>query len=594
MENFWKNWVQRKSRDVEECADDDGVKDRASLVLVSDDWKNLFSGSHGWENGDSYDHDDDDDDDDDDAVPDPEPDPEFAAEDDFITTDEDTPVTGNLLDNDNVPAGALVTAVEGGTVGETFSVDIGGARFVDVTVEEDGTFTAVAGVGMQSMNEGDLESFVLAYTVTAQVEGIVERVIDFEGLAAGTIVSDQFEGVTIEGERKGDKDDINDAMIFDSQNPTGGDDDLGLAPEQGNILIISEGDGDHDDDNGVSGPDDNAKGGELTSTFDDLVLMKSLTFIDNEKRAYITLYDARGKKIDKIKVDKTDNGEVLVQEINVDGVAKAVVKLKGSGAIDDLIFEGPGLVDKIFEAEVTVEIEGRDDNAPPFINEPLKFIIDENETEVGTLQARDFDGDALTFELGTSGDSGLLQIDVITGALSFRTAPDFENQQDLDGDNIYEYEVSVSDGIASTTAFGEIRVTDLVENEAPLLTKFTDFFYFNGQNFRTDYDIVNGEVVVDAGQAGPNVLSRETGLIGELTAVDADGDTLSFKVMADPTSTDHAMFEIVNGNQVNLLEPLGDATDSNDDMFFSFFVEVSDALGATDVVQIHYEVISGA
>jgi glycerol uptake facilitator-like aquaporin len=69
-------------------------------------------------------------------------------------------------------------------------------------------------------------------------------------------------------------------MIFDSANPTGGDNDLqspgygnNNVTDQGNILILSE-DGDPND------PDDNDSGGDLIFTFDQPVFIRSVGLLD--------------------------------------------------------------------------------------------------------------------------------------------------------------------------------------------------------------------------------------------------------------------------------------------------------------------------
>ncbi len=71
--------------------------------------------------------------------------------------------------------------------------------------------------------------------------------IDFDAgdLAAGTIISDQFEGISISSSSEFG------AMLFDTNNITGEDFDLS-ATDLGNVLIISE-DGDSID------PDDNLR-----------------------------------------------------------------------------------------------------------------------------------------------------------------------------------------------------------------------------------------------------------------------------------------------------------------------------------------------
>lgn len=79
------------------------------------------------------------------------------------------------------------------------------------------------------------------------------RTLDFNPFAAGTVIDDEYEGVTVSATGGSGQ-----AMVFDSANPTGGDDDLG-SDTLGGVLIVSE-DGDSSD------PDDNAAGGSIFST----------------------------------------------------------------------------------------------------------------------------------------------------------------------------------------------------------------------------------------------------------------------------------------------------------------------------------------
>ena len=100
-------------------------------------------------------------------------------------------------------------------------------------------------------------------------------VIDFESFSAGDFVPN---GTTISGAEfsvsgqgtTGGDDRV--LMIFDSGNPTGGDNDL-FNKTAGNILIISE-------DNDQSDPDDSRFGGLITIDFDVPVLDLSIMTID--------------------------------------------------------------------------------------------------------------------------------------------------------------------------------------------------------------------------------------------------------------------------------------------------------------------------
>jgi len=102
---------------------------------------------------------------------------------------------------------------------------------------------------------------MLLLTVSAHA-----TLIDFEGFAAGDNISGQnISGATftVTNNSGTDISASHPLMIFDSANPTGGDNDL-ATPSFGNILIISE-DGD------ASDPDDNAGGGVIIAKFDTAV-----------------------------------------------------------------------------------------------------------------------------------------------------------------------------------------------------------------------------------------------------------------------------------------------------------------------------------
>ncbi|MDC2983326.1 cadherin repeat domain-containing protein, partial [Pseudomonadota bacterium] len=71
----------------------------------------------------------------------------------------------------------------------------------------------------------------------------------------------------------------------------------------------------------------------------------------------------------------------------------------------------------------------------------------------------DSDGDALTYSITSGADSSLFSINT-TGSVSFNTAPDFEVPGDSNADNVYELEVSVSDGTASDSQAFTVTVTN--------------------------------------------------------------------------------------------------------------------------------------
>ena len=72
--------------------------------------------------------------------------------------------------------------------------------------------------------------------------------------------------------------------------------------------------------------------------------------------------------------------------------------------------------------------------------------VPENTTDVLTVQATHADDDVLTYSVSGGADRALFTIDGTSGVLTFITAPDFEMPSDQGGDNIYEVEVTASDG----------------------------------------------------------------------------------------------------------------------------------------------------
>ncbi|MCP5155360.1 MAG: tandem-95 repeat protein [Ectothiorhodospiraceae bacterium] len=80
-----------------------------------------------------------------------------SAVDDFFTTDEDTPVVGNVLDNDQDPEGDALFVT---STGQTFSTS---GR--PVTVNADGSFTYDPGGAFQSLAQGTSTTDTFTYTV---------------------------------------------------------------------------------------------------------------------------------------------------------------------------------------------------------------------------------------------------------------------------------------------------------------------------------------------------------------------------------------------------------------------------------------------
>jgi hypothetical protein len=135
----------------------------------------------------------------------------------------------------------------------------------------------------------------------------------------------------------------NHAAIFDSQAPTGDDDDL-YTTDWGNVLIVNQ------DLSDI--PNDNQYGAEIIIDFSAIgpVTMRSMKALDidgYEMKSWVYLYDSEDTEIYKIALKPLgDNSKQNVNLGNTEGVMKMKVildgvnadELAGSGAIDEIKF----------------------------------------------------------------------------------------------------------------------------------------------------------------------------------------------------------------------------------------------------------------
>ncbi|WP_292052511.1 MULTISPECIES: cadherin domain-containing protein [unclassified Brevundimonas] len=92
--------------------------------------------------------------------------------------------------------------------------------------------------------------------------------------------------------------------------------------------------------------------------------------------------------------------------------------------------------------------------------------VNENQTAATSLSA----DRAVTWTITGGADAAKFVIDVTTGAISFVTAPDFENPTDADADNVYRLQVTATDANNETaTQSVAVTVLDLPE-PVPVLT----------------------------------------------------------------------------------------------------------------------------
>ena len=141
----------------------------------------------------------------------------------------------------------------------------------------------------------------------------------------------------------------------------------------------------------------------------------------------------------------------------------------------------------------------------------------ENSTAVTDVNAVDPDaGAVLTYSISGGADAALFSIDSGTGVLSFVSAPDFENPTDANLNNVYEVDVSASDGILTDSQAIRVTVTNVAESTPATIIDLTALSAAQG--------------FIIQGDAGNNHAGTAVGGAG-----DFNGDGLSDVIVGAPT-----------------------------------------------------------
>ena len=114
-------------------------------------------------------------------------------------------------------------------------------------------------------------------------------------------------------------------------------------------------------------------------------------------------------------------------------------------------------------------------NDPPsFTNYISAFTVDEGTTsEIHNFDATDIDSNVSNLSFGLAGvDASRFSINITTGSLTFASVPDYENPGDTNGDNYYDFNVTVTDSENDLISLPvSVNVRDV--KEPPTLTGST-------------------------------------------------------------------------------------------------------------------------
>ena len=95
--------------------------------------------------------------------------------------------------------------------------------------------------------------------------------------------------------------------------------------------------------------------------------------------------------------------------------------------------------------------------------------VAENSTAVTTVTSSDIDGGVPAYTISGGADAVKFTINSSSGVLSFVSAPDYESPTDSGGNNVYDVQVTVSDGSGGSDS-QDIGVTVTNVNEAPVIS----------------------------------------------------------------------------------------------------------------------------
>lgn len=145
-------------------------------------------------------------------------------------------------------------------------------------------------------------------------------------------------------------------------------------------------------------------------------------------------------------------------------------------------------------------------NAAPVFTSGTTANVAENTTSVMTVTATDADSDPITYSITGGSDPGDFNINTNTGALTFASAPDFENPADSNTDNVYTVQVTASDGTDTTDQTINVTVTN-VDDTAPVVSSVSvpaNATYTAGQSL--DFTVNSSEnVTVNTGGGTPRI-----------------------------------------------------------------------------------------
>ena len=165
------------------------------------------------------------------------------------------------------------------------------------------------------------------------------------------------------------------------------------------------------------------------------------------------------------------------------------------------------------------------------------ITVAENSSSVAVITASEPEGQSLSYGISGGADAAWFVIDPETGALSFVTAPDYEAQADAGSDNVYDVEVTVSDGTLADTQSIAVSIANQVDgvtltgsNGANTLTGTAAEDTLRGLGGSDTLNGGGGDDVLEGGSGNDTLIG---GLGSDLLVGSEGADKFVFTAIAD-------------------------------------------------------------
>ncbi|MEO1981222.1 MAG: DUF2341 domain-containing protein, partial [Fuerstiella sp.] len=203
------------------------------------------------------------------------------------------------------------------------------------------------------------------------------------------------------------------------------------------------------------------------SAFQDYTIDENTSLnVGPERGVLANDFDAEGDPLTVSLISGPSNSASFT--LNVDGTFN-YTPVAGFAGIDTFTYRVNDGTANSNTATVTITVTPA--NGDPTITSTNSPNVAENQTAVLSVTATDPDlpADTITFSVTGGADQAEFSIDSATGELTFNSAPDFEAPTDVDTNNVYDVQVTVSDGNGgSDVQLISVTVTNI--NDAPTIT----------------------------------------------------------------------------------------------------------------------------